>query len=98
MTARAQLMKISIPTLPRAAARNLLLAALPSQDRRHLLSQCEQVDLVLADVLHEPGERIRHVYFPTNSLILLFRRELEHSAALQRGLKRYIHVVMCQLA
>jgi len=98
MTARAELMKISIPTLPRAAARNLLLAALPGQDRRHLLAQYEQVDLVLADVLHEPGERIRHVYFPTNSLILLFRRELEHSAALQRGLKRYIHVVMCQLA
>jgi len=138
-----------MPTLPRAPARNLLLAALPSQDRRHLLAQCEQVDLVLASVLHEPGERIRHVYFPTASFISLitpingherlevgvvgdegmlgsslvlgvnfartlalvhgagaawkldaesFRHELDDSIALQRQLKRYIYVVMCQLA
>jgi CRP-like cAMP-binding protein len=138
-----------MPMLPQGHAGNLLLADLPPRDRHHLLAQCEHVDLVLANVLQEPGERIRHVYFPISSLVSLitpisgherlevglvgdegmlgtslvlgvdvartlarvqgagaawkldaesFRRELDASAALERRLKRYIHVVMCQLA
>jgi CRP-like cAMP-binding protein len=114
-----------------------------------MLAGCEHVSLVLSDVLYDPGERIRHVYFPTGSFISQitpnsgherlevglvgdegmvgtslvlgvnsartltlvqgagaawrmdaesFRRELDDSAALQRRLKRYIYVVMCQLA
>jgi CRP-like cAMP-binding protein len=57
--------------LPQASSNNRLLAGLVGQDRRRLLARCEQVALGLSDVLHEPGKRIRHVYFPTSSFISL---------------------------
>jgi CRP-like cAMP-binding protein len=128
---------------------NRLLAALPGKSLEHLLAGCESIDLIFADVLSVPGERIRHVYFPTESFISLvapidgyaglevgmigsegmfgiglvlgvevspmhalvqgggpalrmktklFRRELEHSPALQQGLNRYLYVLISQLA
>jgi CRP-like cAMP-binding protein len=132
-----------------APATNRLLAALPRKDRQRFLAGCQPIDLVFADTLAEPGEPIRHVYFPTASFIslispldglaslevglvgdegmlgtavilgvavsplhalvqgagpalrmdaALFRRELEQSPALQRLLKRYLYVIMAQLA
>ena len=135
-------------TRPTPAA-NRLLVALPRKDRQRFLAGCEPVELAFAEVLAEPGERIRHVYFPTESFISLvipidsraslevglvgdegmlgislilgvdmsplhavvqgkgtalrmnaarFRRELAQSPALQRGLKRYLYVMMGQLA
>jgi CRP-like cAMP-binding protein len=132
-----------------APAANRLLASLPRIDRQRFLAGCTPVELVFADVLAEPGERMRHVYFPTESFISLvtpidsraslevglvgdegmlgislilgvdvshlravvqgagqalrmgtpaFRRELKRNLALQRELKRYLYVVMSQLA
>ena len=126
---------------------NRLLAALPRKDHQHFLAGCDTVRLAFAEVLTEPGKRIRHLYFPTESLISLvtpidgragvevglvgdegmlgislilgidisplravvqgegsalrintarFRREFEQSSALQRELKRYLHVVISQ--
>jgi len=135
------------PAEPDPAA-NQLLARLPRKDQQRLLAECEPASLAFAEILAEPGEQIRHVYFPLQSFISLttsadqhnilevalvgnegmlgvslilgidvspfhalvqgegtalrlgavqFRRQLELSPALQRLLKRYLFVVMCQL-
>jgi CRP-like cAMP-binding protein len=52
-------------------ATNRLLAALPDKTLAQMLANSESVDLVFADVLCLPGDRIQHVYFPTDSFISL---------------------------
>ena len=60
-----------MPSIDSDTSANRLLAALPHEDRRRVLAGCEPVELVFTDVLMEPGEDIRHVYFPTDSFISL---------------------------
>ena len=45
---------------------NRLLAALPPADYKRISALLEVVTLKLKNVLHKPGEPIRHVYFPGN--------------------------------
>jgi CRP-like cAMP-binding protein len=70
---------------PRSAHKNGLLASLSGQDRRRLLARCEQVELRFADVLYRPGERARHVFFPTDSFISLIT-PIDGRANLEVGL------------
>jgi len=50
---------------------NHLLNALPASDYARLKSHLELVPLELGEVLYEPGIRLRHVYFPTTSIVSL---------------------------
>jgi hypothetical protein len=53
---------------------NKLLAALPRAVLRGILPALDPVTLVLGDVLHEPGQPLRHVYFPLTCLVSLIGR------------------------
>lgn len=134
---------------PQVPSANLLLSGLPNEDKKRFMAACEPVELIFSETLTMPGQRISHVYFPTESLISLiepidgnpglevglignegmlgislvlgidvaplhalvqgqgkalrmesvhFRNALGNSSALQRELKRYIYVIMGQLA
>jgi hypothetical protein len=48
---------------------NLVLATLPTAQRRSLVAHCERVQLRVGDVLCEQGERLSHVYFPIDSAV-----------------------------
>jgi CRP-like cAMP-binding protein len=53
----------------RALQENLLLAALPDAVRERLAPELKLVDMPLGKVLYEPGDKQRHVYFPTESIV-----------------------------
>jgi CRP-like cAMP-binding protein len=50
---------------------NHLLAALTAEVRQRLFTHLELVPLPLGKVLYESGDTMRHVYFPTDSIISL---------------------------
>ena len=74
-----------MPSTQRATAVNRLLESLPSSDLRRMVAGCETVELVFADVLYKPGERLSHVYFPLKGFISLIM-PVDDSASLEVGL------------
>lgn len=72
-------------TITRAPIANSLLAALPYKDYQRLLPGLEQVTLTFGDTIYEPAATIRHVYFPSDSLVSLLTL-VEGHLALEVGL------------
>jgi CRP-like cAMP-binding protein len=53
------------------ASQNHLIAALPPAEYERLAPHLELVPFLLGDVLYEPGEELKHAYFPTTSIVSL---------------------------
>ena len=68
-----------------AGAENRLLAALPAKDYAQLASGLEPVTITHGEVLCEPGEPMREVYFPGDCLVSLLTL-VEGDRALEVGL------------
>lgn len=59
---------MSLPPSPR---QNRLLAALPATELAPLAGHLEPVPMALGQMLYEPGEQLRHAYFPTTAIVSL---------------------------
>ena len=68
MSPRTHRSRASAPLPPRSSA-NRLIAALPRTGRVRLSAAGKAVELAFAEILYEPGARIRHVYFPIDGFI-----------------------------
>ena len=69
----------------RAPPTNRLLAALPKDEYERLLPKLEHFLLVFGEVIYEPGDLIRSVYFPTSGIISLLAA-VEDRATLEVGI------------
>lgn len=67
------------------AGGNRLLATLRKNEYKRLLPKLKTVTLVLGEVLYEPGDVIKDVYFPNNSIISLIS-ELSDTSELEVGM------------
>jgi CRP-like cAMP-binding protein len=50
---------------------NQILNALPADERERLFPHLQVVPMPLGMVLYESGEKLRHIYFPTDSIVSL---------------------------
>ena len=64
---------------------NRLLAALPRKDYQRLHALMERVPLAFAEVLYEPGDTLREVYFVNNGIVSLLS-QVENGAGLEVGM------------
>jgi len=70
---------------PREPVANRLLAALTSQEYQRLRPHLEPFTLSFGDILYEPGQIIRHVYFPNTGIVSLLSM-VEERSTLEVGL------------
>jgi CRP-like cAMP-binding protein len=68
-----------------SSIKNLLISGLPVADQRRVMAAGESILLLPGDPLTEPGEQIRHVFFPTGSFMSV-RAELDRGIRLDVAL------------
>lgn len=68
-----------MPLHTRGETKNRLLAMLPKKEYERLLPRLKRIPLVFGDVLYEPGDIIKHVYFPNDSIVSLLSALSERS-------------------
>ena len=71
--------------IDRNAIQNRLIALLPRKDRLHFIASCVPVQLLLGQVLCEPGNATRFAYFPVDSFISLLT-QIDGKPALEVGM------------
>jgi CRP-like cAMP-binding protein len=69
-----------MPVANRVPVANSLLAALPDKVYQSLLARLESIPLTSGEMLYHRGEPIRHVYFPTDTLVSLLTQAEGHHA------------------
>ena len=62
---------MSVSNATKKTIENRLLAALPDDSYQRLVPHLERVSLERDQVIYEPGEPIRHVYFPHQAIVSL---------------------------
>jgi len=80
-----------VPNQKRTAAGNLLLDSLPAETVQRLTGGAPPIALLFSETLSEPGDPIRHAYFPIDSFISLItpgvgRAQLEIGLAGNEGM------------
>ena len=69
----------------RGPPNNQLLAALPKAEHKRLLQNLEAFPLVLGEMIYQPGDLIRHVYFPNSGIVSLLAT-VEEGGSLEVGI------------
>jgi len=62
---------MSVATNPKEAKKNYLLKSLSDREFEKILPKLQQLSFALGDVLHESGDKMDHVYFPTTAIVSL---------------------------
>lgn len=62
---------------PNRQTNNQILNALPEEDYNRLLPDLEPVELAHGEIIHREGDRISHVYFPSNAMVSIISSTAE---------------------
>ncbi|HUQ31884.1 MAG TPA: Crp/Fnr family transcriptional regulator [Pyrinomonadaceae bacterium] len=63
---------------------NRILASLPDGERQNIFPYLERHSLLAGKVLFEPGDRVRYIYFPINSIVSMLA-SMENGTTVEAG-------------